>query len=584
MYRAPYSMVGLSAVLALGTMACSDDAASPNRGGSCYESTYAAIQATIFDAKGCTQSPCHGDSAEGGLDLRAEASHAELVYVGSQIDESIQRVNPGEPDLSLLYRKLQAKAEGADLGPLGQAMPVGAEPLSDDELEAVRLWIRHGANADQIMGDSLKLLGCEESFDASPNKIQPLPPPDPGTGVQLYSGAWPLPAQSEDEVCFVTYYDFSDLVPEDALIACPQQFGGQQCFAFGDNELAQDGQSHHSIIDAYLVPSDPNGAEWGPWTCLGGQTNGEACDPTQRDACGARSQCSTAVLTSLTCNRYPNAPELFRGSPGGVGGVRTQFSGAQESRFIGDLIDGVYRILPVEGFIAWNSHAFNLTREDTTIEQWVNLSFRFADERKWPAEQIFDTSRIYAMSEVEPFSKKEICMTFTLPRYSRLLHLSSHMHSRGELFRIWLPPHEPCAEVAGCAVPTAPPEYESRIYDDPLYQYYPADDLPAFNDEAPNERTFKACAVYDNGADNPMEVKRHSTRPDAPTCSEPSAHCGCDAIDRVCLGGNAQGFACAGDDAACGDGICDACPLLGGVTTDDEMFIPLGAYYVESLE
>jgi hypothetical protein len=29
-----------------------------------------------------------------------------------------------------------------------------------------------------------------------------------------------------------------------------------------------------------------------------------------------------------------------------------------------------------------------------------------------------------------------------------------------------------------------------------------------------------------------------------------------------------------------GDGVCDACPLEGGVTTEDEMYIMLGLYYV----
>ena len=36
------------------------------------------------------------------------------------------------------------------------------------------------------------------------------------------------------------------------------------------------------------------------------------------------------------------------------------------------------------------------------------------------------------------------------------------------------------------------------------------------------------------------------------------------------------------DDSVCGEGgICDACELLGGITTDDEMFIPLGSYFVQ---
>ncbi len=570
----------LGAALALGTVGCSGEGAPAGASDACFESTFAAIQETVFEAKGCTQSVCHGAAAEGGLDLRADVSHRQLVYARSTIDEGLHRVNPGEPETSVLYRKLQAKVDGTDLGPLGQAMPLNADPLTDDQLEAIRLWIRNGATSDQVMAKAMGLLGCEGSFEAAPNKIEPLPPPEPGTGVQFYSGGWNLPAESEDEVCFVTYYDFTELVPAEAITGCPQ-FGPQDCFAFEDVELAQDGQSHHSIVDAYTVPSDPKSPEWGSWTCLGGEQNGTPCDPTERDACGSRSHCATEVVTGFTCNRYPHAPALFRGTPGGITSARTQFSGAQESRFVNDLVTGVYQVLPVKGFIAWNSHAFNLTKQDTTIEQWVNLSLAFASDRRWPAQGIFDASNIFAMSPVAPFTKKEICMTFTVPQYTRLMYLSSHMHQRGKLFRIWNPPHQACVGVEGCGVPESEPEYESRIYDDPIYKYYPAGDLPAFDSENEAERTFKACAVFDNGADDASEVKRHSVRPDAFTCDLPQAHCGCEASDRACLGGDDQGIPCGGDDSVCGGGMCDACPLLGGATTDDEMFIPIGGYYVE---
>ncbi len=43
----------------------------------------------------------------------------------------------------------------------------------------------------------------------------------------------------------------------------------------------------------------------------------------------------------------------------------------------------------------------------------------------------------------------------------------------------------------------------------------------------------------------------------------------------------------AGDDAACdsspgaGDGFCDACQIMGGVTTENEMFGPSVDYYVD---
>jgi hypothetical protein len=52
--------------------ACGSDSSSGTTLKDCnYASTYDAIQATIFEAKGCTASPCHGDSMLGGLDLRA---------------------------------------------------------------------------------------------------------------------------------------------------------------------------------------------------------------------------------------------------------------------------------------------------------------------------------------------------------------------------------------------------------------------------------------------------------------------------------------------------------------------------------
>ena len=86
--------------------------------------------------------------------------------------------------------------------------------------------------------------------------------------------------------------------------------------------------------------------------------------------------------------------------------------------------------------------------------------------------------------------------------------------------------------------------------------------------------------MYDNGADNPLEVKRESTKPNTPSCDFLGT-CGCPEEQRVCLGGEKQGDPCGGDDAVCGaEGTCDACPLHGGVTTDDEMFIPLGSFYV----
>lgn len=574
----------LAPLSALVLASCGSDPSGSDTLKDCnYASTYEAIQATIFESKGCTASTCHGDTMLGGLDLRAGASFDALVHQPSTVDASIKRVLPGDQDLSLLYRKLAAATNGTELGDLGQAMPVDAPALSEEQLEAMRLWIRAGAPPDSIVGGTLERLGCAGSFDPDPNKIVPLPAPTPDEGVQFYAGGWALDAESEDEVCFATYYDFSDQVPEEYQVDCDEFGEGRKCFAFRRNELAQDGQSHHSIINVYTPDSDPNGGDWGPWSCLGGDRAGEPCDPSLADACGPRSQCTTPAITSIGCVLYRFAPNDFGLGGGGIGGptgTKVQLSGAQESTFIDLPPPGVYSRLPLKGFVSWNSHGFNLTKKATSIEQWVNLTFAPEPERTWLRRQIFEAGNIFAMDPVPPFEKREICMTWTLPQYSQLLSLSSHMHQRGELFRIWLPPNEPCGRgVTGCDPSERGPDYESRLYDDPLYTYYdPPND---YSSASESERTLKACAVYDNGNDNPLEVKRESTKPNTPACGFPRAYCGCNTDQRVCLGGANEGTSCQGDDSVCVEGgLCDACPLLGGVTTDDEMFIPLGSYFV----
>ena len=583
MSKPRFALLALTAFASLALTACGSGSTSGTALKDCnYASTYDAIQATLFEAKGCTASTCHGDAMLGGLDLRVGASFDALVRELSTIDPSIARVFPGDQGLSLLYLKLEAGTNGSDLGSLGQAMPIDGEPLSDDQLDAMRLWIRAGAPSDSIVGGTLELLGCEGSFEPDPNKINPLPAPPPEEGVQFYAGGWSIEGEAEDEVCFASYYDFTDTVPPEYQVDCEQFGEGRKCFAFGRNELAQDGQSHHSIISVYTPESDPNGGDWGPWACLGGEKAGETCDPTLADACGARSQCTTPAVTAVACLGYRHAPQDFGlgGGLGGPGGDKViQLGGAQESTSIDVPPPGVYSVLPLKGFVSWNSHGFNLTKKASSIEQWVNLTFAPESERMFIREQIFEADNIFAMDTVKPFEKREICMTWTLPRYAQLMSLSSHMHARGELFRIWLPPNEPCMGTDGCLPAVTSADYESRLYDDPLYTYYdPPND---YSSTAAAERTVKACAVYDNGADNPLDVKRESTKPNTLTCSFFRANCGCPTGQRVCLGGDNQGTDCNGDDSVCGEGgVCDACPLYGGVTTDDEMFIPLGSYFV----
>ena len=593
-----------------------DDAGTDGGGCEPASSTFEAIQQNVFDKHGCTASTCHGQPAEtagGNLDLRLEMAFDSLVRTNGK-SAAMNLVFPGDQGRSLLYWKLAALTDStislSSMGISGSPMPAGGQKaLTDAELEAVVTWIRGGASETLVVDGTEELFACGESLIVDPNKIEPIDPPEPGTGVQFYSGAYPLPAESETENCFVSYYDVSAQVPADVRFPCPDEDWGEgrECFAYGRNELAQDAQSHHSIITIYTPEVDPNSTEWGDWTCLGGAKNGQACDPTDSAACGERSNCTTGVLESVACSGYDNAPVSFGGiSINGLTGTRIGFIGAQESTFVDEPNQGVYAVQPVKGFIAWNSHAFNLTTKDTTVEQWVNVDFIREAERKWRGVQIFDVSRIFAMGAVQPYTSREVCHTVTLDRYSRMMTLSSHTHQHGSLFRAWLPTDVASGKIAKCSVlaegesesfldlfkidPDCLPEEEEPLYvnysyEDPLYLYF---DTPLeFDSVDPEERTIKMCAVFDNGGEDESTLYRNSKASQSSLCeSNPLGFgkfitsCGCDS--RSCVGGPTPGAACGTDDAVCGEGgVCDACSVKGGLTTNDEMFVLLGSYYVQ---
>ncbi|KPK50908.1 MAG: hypothetical protein AMJ63_13575 [Myxococcales bacterium SG8_38_1] len=600
----------LVTVVACGT----DSSGDANSGSKCedVDSTFAQIQQQIFEAKGCTASACHGETANGGLDLRPESAYASLINVEASSGDYM-RVFPGEQDLSLLYQKVAAKTDGFELGSLpnpisGGAMPTGPEVLSDDDLALLRVWIRSGAPEAGVVEGSQKYANCELEGEVAPNKIQPLPAPAPDEGVQFYSGGWTVSAEQEGEVCFVSYYDYSDRVPPELRVPCGELQGGpdRECFAYNKSLLAQDPQSHHSIIEFYVPLEgnedeyDPNGDSWRNWKCNGGEMAGMTCTPGG-DECGDRSQCTTEPLTAIACIGYPNGPLDMRGVGGlfGTATSRQNLATAQESSFRETYPENVYALAPVEGFIIWDSHAFNLTKTDTTIEQWLNLSFASPDQLLYQRRQIFDADDIFWMGRIDAYTSKEACGSFEIPQYGRLLDLSTHTHRFGKEFRVWYPPNEPCDnEVPGqeCTRPAREPDYLSFDYADPLYQRFTGEDIMIFDSPDPKDRSFRYCAVWDNGESNPAEVRRNSIQPDAETCDFVAAFapianqaglglfaCGCAADELSCFGGDNQGALCNGDDSVCGEGgICDACPLGGGVTTEEEMFILLGAYYVET--
>ncbi len=543
-----------------------------------FSGSFERIQSIVFDGYNCTNSACHGGSANaGGLDLSPAVAYDNLFRVDStaNLAEPRQRVYPGEQKLSFLYQKLEAGTLGTALPTGGgQVMPIGGSALSADHLEALRLWIRGGAPEFQDVDNVATLLGCSQPTPSQANKIEPPAAPPLGEGVQFVSGPWTVEADSENEVCYATYYDLEQtpgLLPDWAKTECEGSIYADYdgtCMAINSQILTQDPQSHHSIIDVYVGTATPLDESWGEWQCLNGPSAGAACDPTKigvpvsqggADCGGDLYVCGTPAQKSTACIGWGPRDNRFK---------QVSMGGSQAPISVNKLREGIYSVLPTKGVIAWNSHAFNLSDQETTVEQYNNFTFAPADAREHRNRAIFDSRWIFT-ANVPVFEQRTYCSTYVIPQGARLTSLSSHAHQRGVHWQTWLPPNDPaCRPNTGCEPNERPEDYVSRIYNDPLEIEY---DPPLEFDSADiTQRTFKYCSTYDNGFNFPDLLKRNSTSVGS-TCIG----------NAYCVGGSTPGLACGSDDSLCGDGgSCDACPVVGGVTTEDEMFILLGNYYL----
>ena len=600
------------------------------------DSTFAAIQKGVFDHSGCTSAACHSAATkQGGLVLEADVSYENLVDVPSQANPAQKRVEPGDQDRSMLYRKLEAATLPGHTVE-NSPMPIGQKPIAPEALEALRLWIRNGApKTGVVFGTETLLDACLP--EASVQKIRRPAPPDAGTGIQLFAPPWRIPDDGEDEVCYSTWYDYSNdyvTVPQSVRTPCPDFWGGKnrECFYYNRTQLTQDPDSHHSIIHIYkgefdpatgpksvcrggssrghaCDPNDPSGtcpggtcqpydirqrqSGVGPFTCLGGAMAGTPCDPFTLGVaapagadCGPDAGCAGRVDSTVACVGY--GPPDYGIDFAGTGTDTSPSIGGSQAPLSQEVYPPlVYSTLPVKALQVWNSHAFNLTKEPATNEQFLNVYFTSPAASVYQVGGIFDSKDIF-VQDVPPFETREYCRTHTLPYGARLFELSSHTHRFGKRFRIFGPG---ITQRCGAGYPTpatncpptaadGPAIYESTQYNDP--QVLRFDPPTKFDTNDENARTFKFCSLYDNGATNPDDVKKQSTSPD-PVINIAMLGGPCSNATVACLSGPKKGQLCNGDHSFCGDPaqkLCDACPLKGGTTTGDEMFILLGFFYV----
>ena len=131
------------------------------------------------------------------------------------------------------------------------------------------------------------------------------------------------------------------------------------------------------------------------------------------------------AATAIGCIGYPNGPREMGGADGffGNASARQNIVFVQEATFQESMNPGVYGVVPVSGFVIWNSHAFNLTEGETTVEQYLNFTYVDASERLYQRRSLLRFDNIFAMGEIAPFESTETCATFTVEVGTRIVTL-----------------------------------------------------------------------------------------------------------------------------------------------------------------
>lgn len=130
-----------TALLALGLVSgCAGNGPPPAGTGSQFDQ----IQTEIFNPN-CLSAGCHNSQAQAGaLDLSAGVSYGQLVNVlpnnPAALSAGLLRVVPFDPTTSFLLIKLTGPGPGE-----GSRMPLGMNPLSPTDIDAIQSWILAGA-------------------------------------------------------------------------------------------------------------------------------------------------------------------------------------------------------------------------------------------------------------------------------------------------------------------------------------------------------------------------------------------------------------------------------------------------------
>src|SRR4030095_12900102 len=96
--------------------------------------------------------------------------------------------------------------------------------------------------------------------------------------------------------------------------------------------------------------------------------------------------------------------------PGGIGGGSTdsakQVNISQETFEDHVYADGVFDVAPMQGIAVWNSHAFNLTQGDTTMNQYFNLWLAGPTDQQYTVQEILASRVNFSHRPLPPWHQR----------------------------------------------------------------------------------------------------------------------------------------------------------------------------------
>lgn len=131
-------------LLSLGCGKLNETPTSPGGGGEPVDpsATFTRVQSEVFTPS-CALVGCHDPlGASSGMVLSQGRAYSEIVGKPSVEVASLNRIQPGSPDNSYLYRKIV----GTNI--TGSRMPLVGAPLDQRRIDLIRDWIRRGAPND----------------------------------------------------------------------------------------------------------------------------------------------------------------------------------------------------------------------------------------------------------------------------------------------------------------------------------------------------------------------------------------------------------------------------------------------------